>query len=510
MGGEKLDSIGGKSENGAEWEKLTQLPKFEDRALDEMVVMKTDEEDKVSAENEPMLARMLCSMRAHWGNLEETDGVFGPNTMMHPVEYQTIAENMTWVEFAEFSDAAYDLGHKSEEDYREMLLTKGSELQRRGLFDWRSFATAVRRYNVAKHLPEIGEGDNFYCSTDLECAQLALSFGNFDGWSMNRGNEENLQKQGLSTQLLHLSYDTQTADGKMRCGIDDPRGGGSKMVTVAFNKDIIWNDDFDLATKYPTLQGVKLNAKDEVMIAQDRAVFNRLRHTDKGELAFPKIDMPITTRSEWLRRYGTQVDDASDTTSSIKQLVDDAVLKVNKAEMKEFINRFIEKIEPDALGGILREYAVDNKRAIDMAVKYFAQILGVQVLPVEYFDDKKNDLQGRHFAVGLIKLNENTMRRKPLRTLNVVAHEMFHEYQEQLRRKYEHDELKDNPRLARRAELYSFCEDHYETAFASDWAYSHQLLEREAFEFGNGVEKILKKQRTKQQKQKLRKILSKK
>ena len=143
----KEKNVGG--EGGAEWEMLAQMPEFKESTLETTPVNDADLERPGAA--------ILRNMGEHWGDLGATEGVFGPNTTMHPIEYQTIAENMSWEEFAAFSDVAYELGHKSEDEYRKMLLHKGSDLQRQGLFDWRSLALAVRRYNVAKHLPEIGD-----------------------------------------------------------------------------------------------------------------------------------------------------------------------------------------------------------------------------------------------------------------------------------------------------------------------------------------------------------------
>lgn len=488
----KEKNVGG--EGGAEWEMLAQMPEFKESTLETTPMNDVDVERPGAA--------ILRNMGEHWGDLGATEGVFGPNTTMHPIEYQTIAENMSWEEFAAFSDVAYELGHKSEDEYRKMLLHKGSDLQRQGLFDWRSLALAVRRYNVAKHLPEIGEGKNFYFSTNFNNFVRPLRSGHMMGYAMNSGNEGNLRSQGLDTELLHLSYDVDGDDG-LELGMDRERAQSSDMITIVFDSGIVQDDSFDLATRYPTLREVELNPGTQVLVAKDRSIYNKVLREQRDEERGNVATMPLMTQAEWYREHGRQIVDNSEQQSAVGKLIDDAIMKVNKAEVKEFIGSFLSEVDSNKLEEIVQEHKHDYKAAAEMAVEYFAQILGVEALRLD-FSKEKSDTLGRHMAVGTIVLNEHVTRKKPLQLVNVVAHEMFHEWQRQLQRKYERGELSNNPKLARRAELYGFCQDNYDTTFASDWAYRRQLLEKEAFEFGDGAEKILKRKRSLNRRERLK------
>jgi len=424
----------------------------------------------------------LVSMRENWGDLEHTQGVFGPKTEMVPYEYGVIGENMTFDEFAEFGDTAYKLGHFSEEAYNDLLFTKGCELQKKGLCLWTSFAMAVRRYNVIKHLSELPKNPNFYFSTDLDKAAMALHAGRLEGWSANDGLPEK-----FDDQKLHLS-----------CDLDGERAASSDMVTFVLDDSIVSDDSFDLATQFPTVRDVKLEPEHQVIIAKNNRVYDRLRNEARPNEFFKGSDVPIVTRNEWMKSHGL-VDVGADASKEVgreeygRKLIDEAVTKVDKKEVEEFVGGFLDKVDSQELVRLLELSKGDYKQGAREATDYFSEVLGVGHLDLT-FENVKGDTVGRHLGVGgAIKLNERHLKRHPKRMINVVAHEVFHEYQRMLERHYEKGQLSEDSKEARRAELYAFCTEHYDLISSSDWTYRHQVLEREAFAFGNGVEKMLRR-----------------
>ncbi len=421
----------------------------------------------------------LVNMRENWGDLEHTQGVFGPNTEMVPYEYGVIGENMTFDEFAEFGDMAYKLGHSSEKAYNDLLFDKGCELQKKGLCLWTSFATAVRRYNTIKHLPELGESPKFYFSTNLDKATHALRSGRLEGWAANEDLPET-----FSDQALHMS-----------CDLDGERAASSDMVTFELDDSVVQEDSFDLATRFPTVRDIKLEPEHQVVIAKSTRILDRLRNETRANEYFEGSNMPMVTRNEWLKAQGlagVDTGEQEDRKEYGRRLIDEAVLKVNKREVKEFVDGFLDRVDPQELAELLKVSKADYRQGARETTDYFSEVLGLGHLDV-LFEDKKSDTMGEHLGIGgAIRLNERHVKRHPKRMIEVVAHEVFHEYQQMLGRQYEKGQLEEDSKEARRAELYAFCKDHYDLTSSMDWTYRHQVLEREAFAFGDGVKKLLR------------------
>jgi len=469
-GGESIGREGGEI---VDWSGVAELA---DRAPD------VQNEEAVGTRNESQemegWPEALVSMRENWGDLEHTQGVFGPKTEMTPYEYSAIGENMTFEQFAEFSDAAYELGQFSEKAYDDLLFNKGCELQEKGLGLWTSFATVVRRYNVVKHLPELPEKPKFYFSTNLEKAVRALHMDSLRGYAANDGLPEE-----FNDNKLHLSLD-----------LDGERAAGSDMVTFVLDDSIVWDDSFDLATRFPTVKSVELTPERQVVIAKNEGVYNRLR----DQAGASKI--PIVTRNEWSRSEWAESQGLIDADADLyeeerreeygQKLIDEAVAEVDKAEVKEYVGEFLDKVDPQELTRLLKLSKKDYKQGARETVDYFEAVLGAGRMALK-FEDRKDDVMGAQSGFG-IKLNKR-LKRHPEEMINTVAHEMFHEYQRVLERRYEKGELEEGSKEARRAELYALCKKHYDLLESTDWTYRNQILEEEAFTFGNGVEKMLRR-----------------
>lgn len=421
-------------------------------------------------------------MRENWGDFEKSRALFGPKTEMVPYEYGVIAENMPWEEFTHFCADMAELGRKSEYEYEEALLDKGSELGEKGLCLPRSLAIAVRRYNVAKELSEVEPEAKFYYATSLQRAIRVLGTGQsrvIEGdWDADYDHD------GRDERRLHFTHD-QTVDGAKQSGLEPDAG----MVTMVFDRSIMDDDEFDIVAGVPAMNRVgeehllAVLGRDEMITDMFLIAQNR-----EGK----KRNYEIMSAQDWLND-GESVETEAERKHRRNRLLKEAIVFPNKKEMREFVDSHLEKVDGEELERLREACQQDMRTGANEAADYFAKILGTERRKVIWDPELKKG-EGRHLTMGgNIKLSAKDLKARPETIIEEIAHEMFHEYQSQLEGQWERGELEPGTLEDRRARLNYFNTQHYDTGDGSPLSfYENQVKEVEAYYFGGKVKKRLK------------------
>lgn len=459
------------------WESVATL-------ADQMEEPTAENTEQESVQNDAELewnpeSKKIREMRETWGDFEAAQnvGIFGKETNMNDYDYGVLAESMSWEDFSKLADQAYDLGFESYEKYRDFLVREGSRLYKENdLSEWDQLGLAVRRYNIAKHVGETNKNAKWSVEMSMEDASYGFSSLSPDMMVGNDVAQLSLDKDGRLSDIMS-------------------RGDKTGKVNVVFDRDLMDNDKFDVYGGKIAMPNVpKKEAK--LVIVDDAASVMAMKKQNGLDYMG---DVPVYTKQEW------QTGDTSDEAYNreVSRLINEAVANVDKQEVREFVNERLEKVDPAKLTELMSIMKTDRRKGAEAAVEYFSEILGFRTpeLRIAGKDGVKiADTEVSGSAGGAteddfrLTIQEKDLKRKPRDAMNTIAHEMFHFSQRLLIYRWRMGQLQD-PEEIKRAELYNFCHMNYEVAFTSYKLYRHQLVEEEAFAFGNGVEKKIKQSR---------------
>lgn len=442
----------------------------EDYKLDEV-------QESVELEQVPE-SRKLRLMRETWGDFDSAQeaGIFGPNTRMDQYEYRSLAQNLPWEEFASLADQAYNLGYKSYDDYREMVYQVGDKLRDENVVStWREFGLAVKRYNVAKHFSELDKNVKWHTELSIRATNLSLPF------------QHKVGKIGGGMMPIDLDQD----DGLEKVGKQDKTG----KVDWFWNRDLMDDDDFDVFGGKVVMQNAP-NDNVYGVVVDDVATLKWIEQYKAKHEIYNKV--PIFTKQEWKEGYSNSENYRRET----DRLINEAILNVDKQKVNDFVNPFLEKVNPDRLLELSKAIKSDYKNGAEEAVKYFAEVLGFRTPDLQIVarkDAKKvlgADVLGNQSGIVesnmRLRIREQELKRRPDEAIDTIAHELLHMKQRLLTYEWANGEL-SNPEDIERAELYNTCDEYYKNSKKSYAIYRHQLVEEEAHVFGRGVKKKLKR-----------------
>lgn len=471
-----------KSMNSAEgWELVASMAdQMPEESLRNEAIIGTTQILPADDQNSVELERSLGTEKLHrmqetWGNFAQAQqaGIFGPKTEMNQYEYGSLAERLSWAEFSNLADQAYDSGYKSYEEYQKTLYQIGDKLRDENVVsDWRQFGLVVKRYNIAKHFGEIEKNSKWRSELSIYETETSLSSRHGAG--------------RIGGEMMALDLEQ---GGEIVSAIHQNRQPGK--VSWFWNRDIMDDDGFDVFGGRAAIRNPSINDVYGVVVDDVATLETISRHKTKNQI---QTSVPLFTKQEWQNGHT----DSEEYNRELRQLTNDAIFNVDKQAVNDFVNHFLEKVDASKLQELGKIMKDDYRNGASETVRYFSEVFGFKEPDLEIVakrDVKKilgDSVSGSQTGVVesnmRLRIAEQDLKHRPKEAVDTIAHEMFHMKQKLLVYQWLNGKLQD-PNDIRHAELYSICNNYYEISSKSYSLYRHQLVEEEAHAFGSGVKK---------------------
>lgn len=425
----------------------------------------------------------LGKMREGWGDFERSRSLFAEDTDMTPYDYNVIAQNFTWEEFADFGDKMHELGKRSPEEYQDLMFDISQKMTNPSdgkdfLADPRSLGLAVRRYNTIKHFGELDAGAKFYATVGNGTACSYLMMGNLHGHRITLACDDVKTMGGFDVKAMVR---------------------GAEEVVLVMGQEILQSDSFDPDGLQPSLRVDAVTGVEAILTKSVLAQWQLEEAKMKNRVEKTK-NIPTLRVQEWVE--GKRETDWRQLERDFMDLhARTQGLKINRKAIRERVAVNVDKIEGDELKDLRQKIEVDPEDGAREAVEYFRILLGLKPVKVKWGTEDRDTVgqAGRSFSRGeggLITLDMKK-NKKPGKILHTIAHEMWHLHQYDVEDRWINNEFEEESEEAKIAEAYAFNRISYESASgnasgADEFMYGHQLVEMEAEHFAKQAMKKMK------------------
>lgn len=183
-------------------------------------------------------------------------------------------------------------------------------------------------------------------------------------------------------------------------------------------------------------------------------------------------------------RDWTDPDDLRTLRDALKKHRESEVFSPDQDEVRKACDPYLEKLRRTDLSQIVAAYKRNFREGDQLFRPLLAEVLSIENLPSLMYvnrDEGDPNLRGQYLSrSNIVKIIEGNIPNRYYERMAILAHEMWHAYQHM---KTGHQNGRNH--------LYKYNWDNYIKSNDNYAAYRSQLIESEAFYFGNTVKQIV-------------------